>query len=743
MKKLDLSSFDEPVTEEEKVEALDLSSFDEPVTEEEKQSDLVSTGVATAEGATFGLDEILAGIGGAGLEVAEDVADALGLSTTGKLEKQGFDVQEGGEGLEGLLDEYYGSKAKQRQLKETAREEDPYAYYSALLGSGIASGGAVNQLAKGGKLAKNLSKVLPKDGNIIKEGAKAGALSGVGGGESELLRALASGDADKIAKELNMTTEELIKGAGLGGLFGGALKGAGKVLKGTKDILSDITGFESFKTGQEFTRKTGEILNEERVKEGIKEISEELYTDLNKILANFKLQKKEIREIAEEAGAKVSAGQEFSEAIEEVMNRRAILGTDTNRRKYLDALNEMRGRQPEVAKISQKLEQKKLKEGVRESSKLMKADRKLEKGALKRSEMTGEQPESTSYSNVTPEDWGMDAKGPTKMRVREDVIPTDEGVKSVKQVQDITPTKFGPNKFGFDSKTGTAFGKSVDQGSGKVISEFAELKRSVVDDIDNMSIDEAEAVLEELNRYSAFENPVIDDPQVVKEATALASRLRDKIDEAMNVYGEYSTGRKGISNIMSVLKKLKGTSEDTVAGTKDIKEIDAITNIRKIFSGSGVGSELDRERVFDMLNQLDDDAFEQIRKDADMLSRSLDYVSGDVETTNVRGLIGKAKGLAAKAGSVTEKSKQSLVSGKNQLVNMSKRAYDASPEELQQFAQYVGQKGHESYQRVLEEIANAPVDKRQAMMYSLMQEPAFRKLIRQSEKEQNGVEDVN
>ena len=258
-----------------------------------------------------------------------------------------------------------------------------------------------------------------------------------------------------------------------------------------------------------------------------------------------------------------------------------------------------------------------------------------------------------------------------------------------------------------------------------------------------MSIDEAEAVLEELNRYSAFENPVIDDPQVVKEATALASRLRDKIDEAMNVYGEYSTGRKGISNIMSVLKKLKGTSEDTVAGTKDIKEIDAITNIRKIFSGSGVGSELDRERVFDMLNQLDDDAFEQIRKDADMLSRSLDYVSGDVETTNVRGLIGKAKGLAAKAGSVTEKSKQSLVSGKNQLVNMSKRAYDASPEELQQFAQYVGQKGHESYQRVLEEIANAPVDKRQAMMYSLMQEPAFRKLIRQSEKEQNGVEDVN
>lgn len=276
-------------------------TIEEPTFEETMDADEISAleaaRLGVTEGATFGLDVPVAGAAAALGEAAgrpdlsEQEQKLLELQKQFEESKarraaRGEEVPELAEVKpedyeQKLLDTYYEGKKGQKELKEKAAKDQPLSYYTSLVGGSVGGLGATTKLAaklgKAGKLLPSITKTkdlsgAARIGKAATEGAKAGTITSLTGGEAELLK----GDVAGTAKE---TAESAIGGAILAGglqIGGEAIKKGGKVIKESK-LVGELS--EAFKKGTRgITTRTEEAFIRElgRARNAAKEIRDKI-----------------------------------------------------------------------------------------------------------------------------------------------------------------------------------------------------------------------------------------------------------------------------------------------------------------------------------------------------------------------------------------------------------------------------------------------------------------------------------
>lgn len=224
---LDLSGFDAAMTAPaQPSKELDLSSFDaaqQPISE---PGQLESLGRGAVQGATLGFgDEIT----GAGKSAVQSLLESLNLTPDDKLSFE---------------QKYDNERDITRANNKAAEDANPWTYgggnIAGAVGTGLLAGGA-GVVAKGaGALGLTGLESAAASGGL-------GALSTVGAGEGALM-GLGSSNADNLKDQLIDTGT----GAAIGGLAPVALKGAGKLIKGTAGAIdSGITAIP--KAGEYYT----------------------------------------------------------------------------------------------------------------------------------------------------------------------------------------------------------------------------------------------------------------------------------------------------------------------------------------------------------------------------------------------------------------------------------------------------------------------------------------------------------
>lgn len=285
-------TFEEEIQEAKPLKLSQIDDKDIEFVEDEPEGmgALEAGATGLAEGGTFGLAPIISGAQNVAMESLEDIGDALGLTQDELLRQQGFKIEDDYEGLEGIKKAFYEGRERFKKQSEKAFEEQPIAASTGLLGGALASAAltpaSITGLGKMGKtgqtLAKALSKVAPVTsgpgkasmGQIMKEGAKAGALTGFGQGEAKLLE----GDVLETAIETGAA-------AGTGAATAGALGGLGKLVKKTGKAIGESGIGQAFKLG-----RSGETLVEESIgkyRGGIRGRSKQLINEVNKTIKDL------------------------------------------------------------------------------------------------------------------------------------------------------------------------------------------------------------------------------------------------------------------------------------------------------------------------------------------------------------------------------------------------------------------------------------------------------------------------
>lgn len=285
--KIDTSAFDKPA--EQSDIKIDTSSFD-TVRKSKIQDELtpekeIGVGEAALKGAQGSLliDEIVAGLSGA-------AGQAYGTIEQGKLPK-----------LQELIDTYYEARAGQRAEKEAAFEQQPVASIVGGIGGGLITapllgGTGISAPAKtiGGRMVQ---AAIPA--------AKFGAATGALQGEAKL--------ADGV-QGLKQLGKETLAGAVVGAGTGAALSGTVDVLKGAKNVATELIP-EPIKARYEYGKRTGEMANVEKLDKNIRETSEKIFDTVKNKLDEYGLQKEQAIKLADEAGERISLGEDVRDVI--------------------------------------------------------------------------------------------------------------------------------------------------------------------------------------------------------------------------------------------------------------------------------------------------------------------------------------------------------------------------------------------------------------------------------------------
>lgn len=646
------------------------------------------------EGATLGLGPILAGIAGAGGEVVEDIGDILGLTDDAELREQGFEVEDPEKGLQGLLDAYYKSRDIARQQQAKAFEDQP----AATIGGGIIGSLATMQpvaqgakaLAGTGRAGEVAATILPKIDDLKKasviqkmgvaarEGAKAGALTGFGSGEGKLLE----GEVGKTAKDVILTS------AG-GSLVGAGLSGAGSALGG---IAKRIPGVKSFTLGRKIAEE-GLDLDERAIKSEIKKFSEDLRSIVQDVFRKNKVAKGSAIDYADEMGIRVTeAGETIDDVIDDLIKKGASSEVDQAEKvKLLNALNELKGEKPKLRKMQESF------------------DKVRAKMAAKLERSGGEIKRSTDFEGDFDELLPLpDSKGKVYGVEDKIVLPNGEVVyKSTvqSQIDDVIPIK----KY----------------------------------DLDDMSLSQMEDLISEVNRHTGDVSSKAKSP-VEQVARNLAKNLRSLSNAAFERGPVTKEGQSLASSnikmheIFTALKK--GNVKGDVLTNRPVIRDEQVDAIRKLVLGSGDASEINRERFFEYLQKASKE-FDAPADRAQFLNDALKLAKNlDVDrTVSLKGLVGSAQGIVAKAGSFVGKISKGLRDASSKtsehLRDSAKVMVEITPDEINElistlYAKYEGKVS--PFIGPLKQAAATPNNSsKQAIMYGLYQQPAFRQTLRQ------------
>jgi hypothetical protein len=739
----------------------------------ESPSKLKAAILGFGEGASFGLTPILGGVASAVGEAASDVGDVLGLTTEGKLEKQGFDVDDK-KGLEGLLEAYYEGRDRQKEAQEKAFDETPYSYGAGLLGGSLAGGGAGTAAAKGlaggGKLAQTTSKVIPRFEDVDKfrkagltgkigmtatEGLKAGALAGLGTGEARLLE----GDVEG-------TLEEAAAG-GLGGaVIGGALTGLGQGLgKAGKSIKESDFG-KKIKAAYKYG-KTGKSLTEDQVDQDIEKLGKTIYNRMQSKMSKAGATKADILNTSKIIARDITEGtpvtDAFDNALTQIRNLDEINDSQFAKIKNvaLDYLEELKGTPKELKKLEESVETARLNKMLRDVR--QEADIKLQKRSDIESIKRGRSPD---YIDETIQKSDNMKRGNLEYRVRDedffnvekrqfpsdlpevpgstalDELGEDEIVSkafSKRRVADATPFDPTEVKSGIDPETKRPFAAFQDKGTGRILGKVGSPLQTDITDLNSLDVKGVERLRKLINKQTEViqdkgQSLLAGDKEILNISKQLAKDLKDvqetmlKTESALSgvdtdLVGPNST----IKNIKEAMDVLKIDSKTFSSKTSRIRE-----NTKKLEMMTRAGGQsglIDKRNFIRLLKEADPTygpRLEGLVEDLGNLSslvKGAEFQSTPSLTGYIREVAGGPTRIAGKAANVAGQTVKEIKGIPSEtLRRLSPESYDTLSDLFRQF-------GRSDFANVIKSMAGESEQRRSALLFSLYQQPEFRKML--------------
>lgn len=684
-KKLDDSLFEDVPYE---VPEMDDSLFEDvPYSESEETSTIEAMARGAAQGLTFDFaDELQAAIESMG----KDVGSALGITEPVEGEEPVTFDEQGRPIIPESSGKEYRKRLKEiREQYKKAAEESPVAYYGSDIAAGIVpalfTGGASAATGIGKAVAKGSSKSLLKQGlKAGAIGAGMGAATGAGVSEAEVL----DGDISGLAKDVAIGTGT---GAVLGAATPALTKAGGMAASKTggivKEVLEAVPGVEAVQKGYKAGTK-GIKLSQEGIRSAIKEYSEDLHSKMVKKLTKEGMDKKNAIEIADELGVRIDAGESIEAVMKDLSEKGAVNLDDLKDKKALyTVLEDLVNGNDQTIKAIKKLEVKTAKQAARD---------KYAYGAEAKTtrELEDEIPELLPLTEEKGIIKGLEAN----MR-----IPSQNGEATEYAIRNFVEMVDGPIK----------------------LRNF---------DINNLKPSDVEDIIATINKHAGDLTGPAKGP-VEKEARRVAAMLRDLSNKALEEF-DVSSKNASITNMLRALRKtgIKGKLRGSEEAIKD-----QIDKIRKKISATGESSEIDKERMFEYLGKVGPEFSESIEQGKFL--NELNKLSGmteGVRTTNIKGLIGTAEGAVAKlsnlAGRAVKTAKPVTKAGST----VANKVMDTSDDVLIATSNRLLSSENKALATMGQQLEYAlqqedPI--KNALIWSLSQQPAFRKEVQKDVEE--------
>jgi hypothetical protein len=584
-----------------------------------------------------------------------------------------------------MMKSYEQELAKEREATQKVREASP------ILSTGleIAGGIAPALLTGGASVAGNLAKAATQGG--MKQAAKESAKLG---GKFGAVSALGESQADT---PLDLA-QDVALGAGLGAGLGAATPVAAeigsKALAGVKkapDVLRElIPGAEAIGLGYK-AGKQGIKLSEEGIRGAVKDYSEKLHKTIVTKLSKEGMSKKKAIELADDIGLRINAGEPIESMLEELAEKGAMGVTDLKEKaaffKVLDDLKTGNNKELEaIKKLEVKAAKAAAKDKVRFGSEV---------------ETTREITEDLGELLPLPEQQGKIKGLQTK-----NIMKTPEG--------DVVP-----------------FTREFFQ---EIIDSPVKLKQL---DIANMQPSQANELVQYLNSFAGdLSKPSKNITE--RNARRVASEIKEIINKTLES-PELSGANQTMTNMFRALEKFG--IKDKVGGSTKITQ-DQIDQIRKKLAATGESAEIDKERVFEYLRKAGLSSEAEQGEFINKLSGLAGMTEG-VRTTNIRGLLGTAEGAVAKganiAGQVSRKVEGAISPITSPVKNIANKVAQMPEDSLVRASKSMVNSPNQGIQALGKQLEFAlqqegPI--KNAAIWSLSQQPAFREAIRQSAGEE-------
>lgn len=648
----------------------DLVSEDQEIIKQEPEEMGAAEAALTGfgQGASFGLTPIIAGATGAASEVVEDIGDVLGLTDDSELEDQGFEVSDDYKGLQGLVDAYYAQRDRQINQEKQAFEDQPLA----TLGGNIAGG--MSSMGGAAKATGSLAKLLPKAESV--KGLSALQKAGVAtreGAKAGGLAGFGAGEGKLAEGEIGEILKETGGTAAGGAIFGGGLSLGGSAIKGASKLVKETPFAKNLGLGYEAGKRGINISDDTQITDFVRKTTSDIRDSISK---NFKgSSKKEILEQADELGIRVATGESVDDIINDIKSSGAF------------------------GKKSQK-ELSQFVEDLRMLSKnvdpdLEKAMKKVESGAAKK--INKIQREGGDISSRTEFDTPFD-----------EISPLPENKGRVIGVEDNI-------RMGDDQK------KVLTQAS--ILEGEVPLKQY---DLNEMKLSELDEIISKVGSR-AYDGS---DDAAVPYAKRLYANLRELSNDAFNDSSLPEKNKK-LKALFDGLESL-GIKPKEFFSSREVVQ-DAVENKiqQKLIASPLSTSDNKMKNFLKYLARADEDLARNITKESDFASDIAKFAkqSEGEGSVSLKAAAGPVQKILAKAGNIVGTGVKGVTEGKKEILD---RLKEVTPDQLQELSdsltQVYGEKAA-PFINQLTSAVNSEGKRKNALMYGIYQQPAFRKML--------------
>lgn len=694
-KKIDLSGFDEETSNN-----LDLSGFDEEVLE--PTSKLESAARGAAQGLTFDLADELIGAGKAAYDIATD---------------------------EPKLDDFKALYSKYRDIErekfKKAREENPATYMASDIGAGI-----IPALFTGGATAAaSIGKGAVKEGlkQAVKTGAKYGALTGLGVSEADIMKG-----------ELGQAAKDIAIGAGTGAAAGIAIPAAGKAIgatgkslaKGAKELAEK---FPTITKPFQFAAKYGMTRASKR--------QEILQKDVESLLDSFKdrftklgLDKKTAQEKASELQKTYDMTGDLQKVADRIREDAKMLptsGKESAEKLAIEVESLFKTEQKLVKEMEDELKKEINKKLEKSTNKDIASQKKAEGKAVLEAEKKGLELEQINNVNKKYEDiaelpyetvGGRVKGGEAKFRQKMIDPETGEEVSEFftkPYLEDVTP--FKPSNVRIGKTDDQIIGEYMNEATGEVFRKYKQLPKQ--------DVDFSKMTLEDILNWVR-----VTQDKAYNESGANAEMYKELWKIGRNALPEMVEGlpqnKQEFSKMYEILELLGIDKEVIQKGSKQYSSTD-LTNLMK-----KLPSKMETEKSFIERNFLKkDDSILKKLSDIELTTDVNRIMEGSTSATGEftrAGLAQRGTGLVSEiAGAVYGKVGKPVVNVAGKTIkglhNMSDAALSSVQKKLQE-------KGLDSMSGQLQRAIEAEGPLRNALLWSMSQQPAIRKMMEDSDE---------
>lgn len=746
----DLSKFGFQEEEDNELEQFDFKTDDPDMSD----WDVGLTGALT--GPTFGFsDEFAGAVEAAGQAVG---VKGLGAPNFSELEFQSPKILE----PEALLKAYREARDVERARQEKAYEQSPGIYTTSAIIGGLATPIPGTSVAKtvtsGVKAAKPLSQIA-KEG--AKTGTKYGAIAGLGVSENDLL----SGDSKEIGGAVKDIGSGALIGAGVGGL---AIPGATALFRGgkwlTKEALGLVTesdtvkiakdAFRFAREGSPVVNKMNEVTDEMRdfvlnIKDKVQKMVTKKSEDRGKLLSDNEINSQTTK-IIDKLNSVKEKIKKLPERTEDEKNAKLVLLDEIEQK--ISGIQKFEKQTKEIILPSKK---EQILENLKQQKRLKEieagdvddiAQQKLLQKQAKEKAVTGEDINFNEETFIDP------ATG-KQVKVSRELQDTDPEVleriaagefdqlpKTRTFVEDVIPPKPGEIKTYKDPKTGYEIAEIIDENTGKVIRRVLPDEAPRVKKITEAVEKEVQAPQTEMTPDELFSfrqhlsKDIIPDLKT-SESRQLGKNLIKEIDESLPEEVRQKT--QEMSKLLSSFRAITGKELQNVKKAGEGEIGDVISSINKRFQKTLRDADADAavREGFEMFSAIDPKLGKSFKKSFEELTKKYDVATaGEASIQNtsdlLRGTVGGVRSALTRTSELGGKIVGGLEKTAEPTKELVKRGFDTltkyTPDQLQQLASNLATYGS-AFSRVVARAATEPDQTRNAILFGLMQNPAFRK----------------